>query len=392
MKIKPTKIGFYALIAAGALTIGTMGVAPTAHAKKYNGELYVAAMGGHFAKAEVTIDPSDTKAPIHLNALSRMEIGDEETHPTHDPRVDVTDRNKLFWSTYHIDPNTKTPHVGVTDISTGKVIKDVLSPIPKQGTKHTTHVYCASAQTKDYYLPITMTDNAFIDVYRKSDLKRIRSIFLEGTEADPKVPYIFYHGSNSPDMKQILISVNDAEANYGKPIGKIQLMLLDLPELVKGHVKLLKKNVIPGNAGTTINFRSTWSHDGNLIALSGADTMYVIDAKTLKLVVRQPMGKLEENHDAMFTPDDKYIIATSRTKTLNNGNAKKISLKNATCAEEIAPKKLGDNDYTMDGQIKLFDVAAKKFVGHATSVCLPCHNDEGVEQHAVLCGIDANFK
>jgi len=25
-------------------------------------------------------------------------------------------------------------------------------------------------------------------------------------------------------------------------------------------------------------------------------------------------------------------------------------------------------------------------------VCLACHNEEGVGQHAVLCGIDANWK
>ena len=104
------------------------------------------------------------------------------------------------------------------------------------------------------------------------------------------------------------------------------------------------------------------------------------------------MGKLEENHDAMFTPDDKYVIATSRTKTLNSGNAKKISRGSASCAEEIAPKELGNEDYTMDGQLKLYDVANKKFVGEATSTCLACHNEEGLDVHAVLCGLDANFK
>ncbi len=391
MEFIPKKIGIYSLVAAGALAFGSMGITATAHAEKYNAQIYVAGMGGHFAKADVTIDPSKP-APIELNALDRIEIGDGETHPTHDARVSVTDRNKLFWSTYHIDPDTKTPHVGVSDIKTGKVIKDVLAPIPAQGGKKTPHVYCASAQTKDYFLPMTMTDNAYIDVFRKSDLKRMHSIFLEGTEADPGVPYIFYHGSNSPDMSKILISVNEAETNYGKPVGKILLMMLDLNELVKGKVKLLKKNVIPGNAGSTINFRSTWSPDGKLIALSGADTMYVVDADTLKLVARLPMGKLEENHDAMFTPDSKYIIATSRTKTLAKGNAPKISMENPYCAKEIAPEKLGNDDYTMDGQLKLYDVAAKKFVGESTSVCLPCHNAEEVEEHAVLCGLDANFK
>ena len=121
--------------------------------------------------------------------------------------------------------------------------------------------------------------------------------------------------------------------------------------------------------------------------------MYIVDAETLELVARQPMGKLEENHDAMFTPDSKYVIATSRTKTLNTGNAKTISRENFGCTEEIvAGEKLGKDDFTMDGQLKLYDVAAKKFVGQATSTCLACHNEEGLDAHAVLCGLDANFK
>jgi len=51
----------------------------------------------------------------------------------------------------------------------------------------------------------------------------------------------------------------------------------------------------------------------------------------------------------------------------------------------------GDN-YIMDGQLKLYDVAARKFIGNPTSVCLSCHNREEVGEHAVLCGIDANWK
>lgn len=391
MKIISKKTCLYALIAAGALTFGSLGLSAPAQAENYNAQFYVAAMGGHFAKADIEIDPS-SPAPLHLKALSKIDIGDGETHPTHDARVDVTDRNKLFWSTYHVDEEAKAPHVGVSNIKSGEVIKDVLAPIPEQGGHHTTHVYCASAQTKDYFLPITMTDNAYIDVYRKSDLERMHTVFLEGTPADPGEPYIFYHGSNSPDMSKILISVNLAEENYGKPIGKILLLMLDANELVNGKVKLLNRAVIPGNPGATINFRSTWSNNGKMIALSGADTMYIVDADTLKVIARQPMGKLEENHDAMFTPDDKYVIATSRTKTLNAGNAKKITRDQANCKEEIAPEKIGGDDYTMDGQLKLYDVAQMKFIGQATSTCLACHNEEEVDVHAVLCGLDANFQ
>ncbi len=391
MKKMCRTISMYSLVAAGTLTFAAMGMVSPALAEKYEATVYVAGMGGHFAEAQVSIDPS-ASAPIKLNKLSKIDIGDSESHPTHDTRIDANNKDLMFWSTYHIDPETGAPHVGATDLKTGKVIMDVNAPIPEKGQENTKSLYCASGQTKDFFFPISMTSRAYIDVYKKENLERIASVFLEGTEADPGVPYLFYHGSNSPDMTKMLISVNEADKQHGKVIGKIHLMLLDAKALEKGEVKLLKRGLIPGNAGKTMNFRSTWSRDGKLIALSGADTMYVIDADTLTLVARQPMGKLEENHDAMFTPDGKYILATSRTKTLTKGNSPKISKESPYCSEETAPKKLGNDDYTMDGQLKLYDVAAKKFIGKATSTCLSCHNEEGVEEHAVLCGLDANFK
>ena len=391
MKIVSKKTCYYALIAAGVLTFGAFGFSSPVKADTYDANIYVAGMGGHFADAVVTIDPS-APTPITLKELTKIDIGDHASHPTHDARIDANNRNMLYWSTYKIDAATGAPHVGVTDLTTGKKIMDVDAPIPEMGQANTKSLYCASGQTKDFFFPIAMTSKGYIDVYQKSDMKRIKSVFLEGTEADPGVPYIFYHGSSSPDMSKLLVSINEAETDHGKPIGKIHLMLLDAKALEKGEVKLLKKGVIPGNAGTTINFRSTWSPDSKMVALSGADTMYIVDAENLTLIARQPMGKLEENHDAMFTPDNKYIIATSRTKTLATGNAKKISRENFGCTEEVAPEKMGSEDFTMDGQLKLYDVAAKKFIGQATSTCLACHNEEGVEEHAVLCGLDANFK
>jgi hypothetical protein len=392
MKLISKKTCLYTLVAAGALTIGTLGLQSSAQAKTYKADVYVAGMGGHFAKATVEIDPS-SPAPIHLKALTKVDIGDNETHPVHDARIDPNDRNKMFWSTYKIDKEVGGPHVGYSDLKTGAVVKDVVAKLPEKSLGNTKSLYCGSAQTKDYFFPIAMTSKGFIDVWKKSDMTRVASVFLEGTEADVGAPYKFYHGVNSPDMTKIMISVNEAAKDHGKPIGKIHLMLLDAKALESGKVKLLKRAAIPGNAGKTINFRSTYSPDGKLIAISGADTMYVVDANTLELVIRQPMGKLEENHDAMFTPDSKYIIATSRTKTLNAGNAKTISRDNASCIEEtFAGDKLGKDDYTMDGQLKLYDVAAKKFIGQSTSTCLACHNEEGLDSHAVLCGLDANFQ
>ena len=392
MKIISKKTCMYALVAAGALTLGTLGFQSSALAGNYNADVYVAGMGGHFAKATVEIDPS-SPAPIHLKALDKVDIGDGASHPTHDARIDANNRNLMFWSTYKIDHDVDAPHVGATDLKTGEKIMDIVAPIPEKAQNNTKSLYCASAQTKDFYFPIAMTSKGYIDVFQKSDMKRIASVFLEGTEADPGVPYKFYHGVNSPDMSKILISINEADTDHGKPVGKIHLMLLDAKALEKGDVKLIKRAAIPGNAGKTINFRSTYSPDGKLISLSGADTLYIIDADTLKVVDAQPMGKLEENHDAMFTPDSKYVIATSRTKTLNAGNRKTISRANPNCQEEIfGGDKLSQEDYTMDGQLKLYDVAAKKFIGQATSTCLACHNEEELDVHAVLCGLDANFQ
>src|SRR5574341_1211810 len=60
----------------------------------YSGTLYIAGMGGHFAKAEVTIDPSNAAQPIKINELGRIVIGTKDTHPTHDARIDVNDRDR----------------------------------------------------------------------------------------------------------------------------------------------------------------------------------------------------------------------------------------------------------------------------------------------------------
>lgn len=376
----------------GAMALGLVGLGSQSQANEpYTATFYVAGMGGHFAKADMTIEPS-SPSPLHLHALHRIIIGDKDNHPTHDARIDKENRNVMFWSTYHIDKETGMPHVGKSDLLTGEILKDVNVPVPPEAT-HTHHMYCASAQTKDYYLPITMTNKAYIDVFRKSDLKHVNRVFLEGTDADIHKPYLFYHGTNSPDMKKILITINEAEKPQGAPIGKMDMFLLDADALVKGKVVVLAHGIAPGAPGKTMSFRQYFSPDGKLIANSGADRMYLIDAKTLKVLDVEMMGSLEENHDAIFTPDSKYVIATSRTKTLMSGNASKITLKNPSCASELAPKgELGPQDYIMDGQLKLYDVKARKFIGQATSVCLPCHNEEGMDDNAVLCGIDANWK
>lgn len=362
-------------LVAGAVTLGLAGLATSVGAQTYNATFYVAGMGGHFAKAEVTIDPSKSQ-PIMVNKLTKVDIGGRADHPTHDPRIDANDRGSMFWSTYKIDKATGKAHVGKTDLATGNVVMDIDVDLP-EGLKDDKSLFCGSAQSWDSYLPIAMTSPGFIDVYNKSDLKRTQRIMLEGTDADIGKPYKFYHGVGSPDMSKLLITVNEADKDHGKPIGKLHLVELDMQEFVKGNVKVLNKGLVPGAEGKTISFRTYYSHAGDKIAIGAADRVSIVDAKTLNVLDAEMMGDLEQTHDAIFTPDDRYVIATSRTKQPG-----------PECEDPLKPK---DGEFTMDGQLKLYDVQAQKFVGEATSVCLACHTEEGVEEHAILCGLDANW-
>lgn len=146
----------FALVGYLAFTVvdGKTPVA-TAGKKTYSGTVYVAGMGGHFAKADITIDPNNADNPIKVAGLDRVVIGDKNTHPTHDARIDVNDPNIMFWSTYKIDPNGKQ-HVGKTDLRTGNVIKDVaMAPDPRStGGEKKMPLYCASGQTKKYFMPV----------------------------------------------------------------------------------------------------------------------------------------------------------------------------------------------------------------------------------------------
>ncbi|MBU0484439.1 MAG: hypothetical protein KKB30_07995 [Proteobacteria bacterium] len=376
-------------LVTGALALGLIGSnadafwpfsgdkteAAKASSKTYDATFYVAGMGGHFAKAVTTIDPAADQ-PIMVSSLTKVDIGARPDHPTHDARIDANDRNTMFWSTYKIDKEVNGVHVGKTDLKTGKIIQDMVVDVPAEVTD-TKSMFCASGQSKDHFIPISMTSKAYIDVFNKSDLKRVQRVFLEGTDADFKVPYKFYHGNTNNAMDRLLIYANEADKDHGKMFGKIHLVELDLAKFVKGEIKVLNKNVISGNPGT-ITFRAYYSPDDSKIAISGADVMFIVDAKTLALIDTEPMANLEENHDAMFTPDGKYVIATSRTKQVG-----------PECAD---PKKPKEGEFTMDGELKLYDVAAQKFIGKPTSVCATCHIADGVEEHAILCGLDANFK
>jgi hypothetical protein len=365
-----------AFVVGGYLAFSTVDTAtPVAQAgKTYSGTLYVAGMGGHFAKADVTIDPSDTNQPIKVNELDMVDIGGA-THPTHDARIDDNDRTKMFWSTYKLDTwkdkdaKGGNLHVGKTDLKTGEVMKDVAFPAPSRAG-WTGANYCASGQSKTSYIPVSMANEGYIDVYDKDTMQLKHRVFFDdlGIKAGETT---FAHGINTPDYKNFLLTVNHTPTGFTKWTGNTRLIMLDLEALENGKIKKVAEAMITGKpmeaTGGTITFRQYFTPDGKYLLQSGADRGYLIDAKTLK-VLDEITPLPGENHDILPTPDSKYAILTLRQSAVD-------------CFGK---------DST-DGTVMLYDIENKKTIGGTTSVCFKCHKEQGVGK-AVLCGIDANWK
>ena len=353
--------------------------AAVAAGKTYSATVYVAGMGGHFAKADVTVDPSNTANPIKVNGLDRVVIGDKDSHPTHDARIDANDSNTLFWSTYKLDKDGKM-HVGKSDLKTGNVIKDVtLTPDPRSsGGEKKSPLYCASGQSKKYFMPVFMGTEGYVDVIDKTTMEMKQRVFISDLGYQ-KGTYKFLHGVSSPDMKTFVLAVN--QAKEGKGTGDIDIIIVDTAALENGKLKQIAKATLKGEPDKTITFREYFSNDGKLIYQSAGDRLWVIDAKTLKLVDEKMMPAGSQLHDAMTTPDDKYALLTVRTVT-------------AGCdADGKAIVKEGKGVDITDGTLMVYDAAAKKVYEKQTSVCLDCHKGMGLgDKNAVLCGLDANYK
>jgi len=352
-------------------TIDSKATLATAAKKVYSATVYIAGMGGHFAAADITIDPNDTGEPIKINKLDRIVIGDKKTHPTHDPRIDNTDRNILFWSTYVLDPNGKQ-HVGKSDLRTGEVIKDVaMDPDPRSPAKKPP-VYCGSGQSKEYFMPVFMGSEGYVDIFDKKTLEHKKRMYISDIGFKPGT-YQFVHGTNSNDGKKFLLTIQ--EMKDGKSTGKIDFVLVDLPALEKGKWKVIAKASHTGEPGKTLTFRQYFTKDDRYIFQSAADRIWVLDASNLKLVDEKMVDG--QVHDMMPTPDGKYGILTIRQTTE---------------AYDVEGKPIAGKTIT-DGMLQLYDFDAKKIVGKQVSVCVACHKDMGIgDRSAVLCGIDGNFK
>jgi hypothetical protein len=123
MKKLAVLFGIIAVVVVGYLALTT--VAPTttvpvavAAGPTYSATVYVAGHGGHFAKADVTLDPTNAADPVKINNLDKVDIGDSKSHATHDARIDSNDPNVLFWSTYipdacrQVRPEDRQGHPG----------------------------------------------------------------------------------------------------------------------------------------------------------------------------------------------------------------------------------------------------------------------------------------
>ena len=366
-----------AVVVVGYLAFTT--VAPTATAPvavasghTYSATVYVAGMGGHFAAADVTIDPSNADAPVKINKLDRVVIGDKASHPTHDARIDSADPNTMFWSTYKLDADGKM-HIGKTDLKTGNVIKDVALPLDERSSAKGP-MFCASGQSTSYYMPVFMGVEGFVDVVDKKTMERKHRVYVSDL-GYKSGSYKFVHGINSPDMKSFVLTMNVVKD--GKATGDIDFVLVDLKKLEKGKFKQIAKNTLKGDEAKSITFRMYFSPDSKYIFQSVADRLWVLDAKTLKLVDEKMMPEGSQLHDAMPTPDGKYALLTLRTVAEG-------------CDAE--GKAIPGKDIT-DGTLVVYDAGAKKLGEKQTSVCLDCHKGMGLgDKNAVLCGLDANYK
>jgi hypothetical protein len=375
--------GIVAVVVVSYLALTT--VAPTttmptavAAGPTYSATVYVAGHGGHFAQADVTIDPNDANAPVKINKLDRIVIGDNKTHPTHDARIDSNDPTVMFWSTYIPDPNKKM-HVGKSDLKTGKVIQDVaLTPDPARAPGDKPPLYCASGQSKEYYMPVFMGTEGYVDVFTKKDLTHKHRVFISDM-GYAKGTYKFTHGTNSTDMKTWLFTMN--QVKDGKMTGDVDFVLVDMAQLEQGKLKVITKNTLKGDPNNTITFRQYFTKDGKYVMQSAADRLWVLDAKTLKLVDEKMMPAGHQLHDAMPTPDGKYALMTVRNVTTG-------------CDVEGKPVvKEGKNVDITDGVLMFYDAGAKKVSDKIVSTCQGCHKGMGLgDRNAVLCGLDANYK
>ena len=332
----------------------------------YTGTIYVATTsGGHIAKVPVTITPANTSNPIVVGTATRTQISNATGTATdmpafHDVRYDSA-ANKVFYSAIKVDTTATATagraHMGYLDLADNTVHD---GSIDATAAAQTGLVYCGSGQTADYYIPMTMSYPAYIDVIKKTSVKTGAAL------------------SSTPAT--LYVSVNETTAGAGGTTGgmtgEFTGYLLKMSDIVAGTVtpsSIVASNKVTGMtaAGGTIAFRSSFTPDGTKIVQAGSDRVVVLDAATL-LPLNGASGDVNigggsasfQNHDALAIDNNYAVLALQShlTSTTDSGVAAFV----------------------------LYDLNANAAVGAAANACTPCHDSTSGKNH-FMCGIDGKL-
>ena len=358
-------------VAAGrriALALGLAGLAGLATAQTYQGTLYIAGMGGHVAKVQVKVDPSSAN-PITVLDLDRIVLNSDpalskKAYPLHDVRIDYA-KNVMFWSAYVADGDGV--RAGKVDLASGKVLSDV--KLAKDAKLTMAPMYCGSGQTKDKYLPVIMGYQGSIDIVDKETMRLERRVVLD----HPKIPknYLWAHGVSAPDGREFALWVSLGDKPGTFPRGsesRKMIYILDTAALVGGELKVLREMTVRGDPKSSAFFRGYYTSDGKQLLISGRDRQWIVDPQAMKVLAETPNPAGVENHDIQPLPGNRYALLTQRAPVLTG--------------------QTGSTKIT-DGQIELYDLAKRRRVGNAVSVCNECHKKMELAANSILCGIDS---
>ncbi len=347
---------------------------PSGQAVTYEGTLYVAGMGGHFAEAKVRIDPSKQE-PIEVISLDRIKLHqDKDTMIKKYPNMEATidpQTNTLFWAAA-VEDNGKV-HVGKVDLSTGRVVADVT--VDKDASFQKGPMYCAATQTAGEYLPVFMGYPGYIDIFDKETMAHKRRVYLDHPEITKD--YTWAHAMASPDGKHVYLWMGESApgkaGDFPRDNPNTLIFKLDTAALLNGEIKILQKAVVTGDAKNTAAFRGRFTPDGKYLFVAARDRAFLLDAETLKEVDVEMVPQGWEAHDVKPTPDGRYALVTLRVPVDVQVN--------------------GKTEQGLDGMVQLYDLDKKQLVGKPVSTCMSCHQREqaGVVK-AALCGIDAVWK
>jgi hypothetical protein len=113
-------------------------------------------------------------------------------------------------------------------------MSDVASPPPARA-KWTGANYCASGQSQNSYIVVSEANEGYIDVYDKKTMALKHRVFFDGLGFMPGESTLA-HGTNTPDMKKFLLTINHTPDGFMKWTGNTKLIYLDMAALEQGKL------------------------------------------------------------------------------------------------------------------------------------------------------------